>query len=455
LGGAMFNKILIANRGEIAVRIIRAARELGIKTVAVYSEADVDSLHVKLADEALCIGPASSTDSYLKIPNIISAAQITGSEAIHPGYGFLAENASFAKICAQNNIVFIGPRPELINMMGDKATARETAIKNKVPITKGSDGIVPDVEEAKKVAEWITYPVMIKATAGGGGKGMRIAHDEKELVENFIAAQNEAKAAFGNPDVYIEKYVEEPRHVEIQVIGDKFGNVVHLGERDCSIQRRHQKLIEEAPSAGIDARTREKMGKFAAKLAKGIGYDSVGTLEFLVDKNMNFYFMEMNTRIQVEHTISEEITGVDLIKEQIKVAAGEKLDFTQKDIEITGHAIECRINAEDSENGFLPSSGTLEKYIPSGGIGVRIDSHSYQNYEIPPYYDSMIAKLIVKGKTREEAISRMKRALKEFIIEGVDTTIPFHLKVLDNKDFNKGTIYTNFIETHFKDVLNK
>jgi len=451
----MFNKILIANRGEIAVRIIRAARELGIKTVAVYSEADVDSLHVKLADEAVCIGPASSTDSYLKIPNIISAAQITGSEAIHPGYGFLAENASFAKICAQNNIVFIGPRPELINMMGDKATARETAIKNKVPITKGSDGIVPDVEEAKKVAEWITYPVMIKATAGGGGKGMRIAHDEKELVENFIAAQNEAKAAFGNPDVYIEKYVEEPRHVEIQVIGDKFGNVVHLGERDCSIQRRHQKLIEEAPSAGIDARTREKMGKFAAKLAKGIGYDSVGTLEFLVDKNMNFYFMEMNTRIQVEHTISEEITGVDLIKEQIKVAAGGKLDFTQKDIEITGHAIECRINAEDSENGFLPSSGTLEKYIPSGGIGVRIDSHSYQNYEIPPYYDSMIAKLIVKGKTREEAISRMKRALKEFIIEGVDTTIPFHLKVLDNKDFNKGTIYTNFIETHFKDVLNK
>ena len=451
----MFNKILIAIRGEIAVRIIRAARELGIKTVAVYSEADVDSLHVKLADEAVCIGPASSTDSYLKIPNIISAAQITGSEAIHPGYGFLAENASFAKICAQNNIVFIGPRPELINMMGDKATARETAIKNKVPITKGSDGIVPDVEEAKKVAEWITYPVMIKATAGGGGKGMRIAHDEKELVENFIAAQNEAKAAFGNPDVYIEKYVEEPRHVEIQVIGDKFGNVVHLGERDCSIQRRHQKLIEEAPSAGIDARIREKMGKFAAKLAKGIGYDSVGTLEFLVDKNMNFYFMEMNTRIQVEHTISEEITGVDLIKEQIKVAAGEKLDFTQKDIEITGHAIECRINAEDSENGFLPSSGTLEKYIPSGGIGVRIDSHSYQNYEIPPYYDSMIAKLIVKGKTREEAISRMKRALKEFIIEGVDTTIPFHLKVLDNKDFNKGTIYTNFIETHFKDVLNK
>ena len=451
----MFKKILIANRGEIAVRIIRAARELGIATVAVYSEADKDSLHVTLADEAICIGSASSADSYLKIPNIISAALITKSEAIHPGYGFLAENASFAKICAQNNIVFIGPSPELINMMGDKATARETAIKHKVPITKGSDGIVPNVEEAKKVAKWITYPVMIKATAGGGGKGMRIAHDEKELVENYIAAQNEAKAAFGNPDVYIEKYVEEPRHVEIQVIGDKFGNAVHLGERDCSIQRRHQKLIEEAPSAGIDAKTREKMGKFAAKLTKGIGYDSVGTLEFLVDKNMNFYFMEMNTRIQVEHTISEEITGVDLIKEQIKVAAGEKLSFSQKDINITGHAIECRINAEDSENGFLPSSGTLEKYIPSGGIGVRVDSHSYQNYDIPPYYDSMIAKLIVKGKTREEAIQRMKRALREFLIEGIDTTIPFHLRVLDNEEFKKGTIYTNFIETHFKDTLNK
>lgn len=449
----MFKKILIANRGEIAVRIIRAARELGISTVAVYSEADADSLHVALADEAICIGPASSSESYLKIPNIISAAQITGAEAIHPGYGFLSENASFAKICTQNNIVFIGPKPELINMMGDKATARETAIKHKVPITKGSDGIVPNVEEAKKVAKWITYPVMIKATAGGGGKGMRIAHDEKELAENYVVAQNEAKANFGNSDVYIEKYVEEPRHVEIQVIGDKFGNVVHLGERDCSIQRRNQKLVEETPSPGIDAKTREKMGKFAAKLAKGIGYDSVGTLEFLVDKSMNFYFMEMNTRIQVEHTISEEITGVDLVKEQIRVAAGEKLSFTQKDIEIRGHVIECRINAEDSENGFLPSSGVLEKYIPSGGIGVRVDSHSYQNYEIPPYYDSMIAKLIVKGKNREEAIARMKRALKEFKIEGVDTTIPFHLKVLENEAFKEGKFYTNFIETYFKEVL--
>lgn len=451
----MFKKILIVNRGEIAVRIIRSARELGIKTVAVYSEADADSLHVKLADEAVCIGPASSGDSYLKIPHIIEAAKSTGSEAIHPGYGFLAENASFAKICAQNDIVFIGPKPELINMMGDKATARATAIKSKVPITKGSDGIVVTVEEAVKVAKNITYPVMIKATAGGGGKGMRIAHNKQELKENFIAAQNEAKAAFGNPDVYIEKYVEEPRHVEVQIIGDKHGNVVHLGERDCSIQRRHQKLIEESPSTGIDAKTRDRMGKVAAKLAKSIGYDSVGTLEFLVDKNMNFYFMEMNTRIQVEHTVTEEVTGIDLIKEQIRVAAGLKLSFNQKDVSIKGHAIECRINAEDTENGFLPSSGTLEKYLPSGGLGVRVDSHSYQGYEIPPYYDSMIAKLIVTGKNRKEAITRMKRALKEFYIEGVDTTIPFHLQVLDNEAFNKGVVYTNFIETYFKHLLDK
>ena len=451
----MFKKILIANRGEIAVRVIRAAREMGIATVAVYSEADAESLHVKLADEAVCIGPASSTDSYLKIPNILSTALITGADAIHPGFGFLSENTSFAKICEQNDITFIGPKPEVITMMGDKATARKTAEKNKVPMTKGSDGIVPDIEEAKRIAQWITYPVIIKATAGGGGKGMRIAHNEKELVENFVVAQNEAKSNFGNPDVYIEKYVEEPRHVEIQVIGDKFGNVVHLGERDCTIQRRHQKLVEESPSVGIDKKTREKMGKVAAHLAKGIGYDSVGTLEFLVDKNMNFYFMEMNTRIQVEHTITEEVTGVDLIKEQIRVAAGEKLSFTQKDIQISGHAIECRINAEDCENGFLPSVGTLETYLPSGGIGVRVDSHSYQNYEIPPYYDSMIAKLIVKAPTREQAIARMKRALKEFKIEGVSTTIPFHLKVLDNEYFKKGIVYTNFIETHFKEVLEK
>ena len=446
----MFKKILVANRGEIAVRLIRAARELGIKTVAVYADADKESLHVKLADEAICIGPASASESYLKIPNIISAALVTEAEGIHPGYGFLSENAGFAKICAENNIVFIGPSPEIISQMGDKATARATAIAHKVPITKGSDGIIKDIKEARILAKKeITYPVIIKATAGGGGKGMRIARNEKELEENMVAAQTEAQAAFGNPDVYIEKYVEEPRHVEIQIIGDKFGNVVHLGERDCSIQRRHQKLIEEAPSAGINKSIREKMGKTAVALAKGIKYDSVGTLEFLVDKSGNFYFMEMNTRIQVEHTISEEITGIDLIKEQIRVAAGEKLSFTQKDIHIKGHAIECRINAEDPANNFLPSVGTLETYITSGGVGVRVDSHSYQGYEIPPQYDSMIAKLVVWGNTREEAITRMKRALGEFIIEGIETTIPFHLKVLENEDFESGDIFTNFIETHF------
>ena len=448
----MFKKILIANRGEIAVRIIRTAKEMGIKTVAVYSEADKESLHVKIADEAICVGPAFSVDSYLKISNIIAAAEVTGADAIHPGYGFLAENSEFAKICAEHNITFIGPKPEAIVSMGDKATARATAIANNVPITRGTDGIVTDIEAcAIFVKDVITYPVMIKATAGGGGKGMRIARNEEELRANLVAAQNEAKAAFGNPDCYVEKYVEDPRHIEVQIVGDKFGNVVHLGERDCSIQRRHQKLIEESPSVCITPDVREKMGQAAVTLAKAIGYDSAGTLEFLVDKKGNFFFMEMNTRIQVEHTISEEVTGVDLIREQIRVAAGEKLSFTQKNIQIRGHAIECRINAEDSENNFMPSVGTLERYITSGGPGVRIDSHSYQGYEIPPYYDSMIAKLVVWANTREEAIERMKRALNEFIVEGIDTTIPFHLKVLDNEDFKKGQIFTNFIETHFND----
>ena len=453
----MFKKILIANRGEIAVRIIRAARELGVSTVAVYSEADRESLHVKLADEAVCIGPASSTDSYLRIANIISAAQITGAEAIHPGYGFLAENASFAKICAQNKIEFIGPRPEIINMMGDKATARETAIKNNVPITKGSDGIVPNVEEAKKVAIEITYPVMIKATAGGGGKGMRIAHDEKELIENYTAAQNEAKAAFGNPDVYIEKYVEEPRHVEIQVIGDKFGNVVHLGERDCSIQRRHQKLVEEAPSAGIDSKTREKMGKFAAKLAKGIGYDSVGTLEFLVDKRSNFYFMEMNTRIQVEHPVTEFVSGVDIVKEQIRIAAGEKLSVTQDDIEIKGHAIECRINAENPKFNFAPSPGKISNlYLPSGGVGLRVDSAVYPGYTIPPYYDSMIAKIIVHGENRFEALMKMQRALYEFEIDGVVTNADFQLDLISDRSVIAGDYDTSFLmETFLPEYQNR
>lgn len=447
----MFDKILIANRGEIAVRIIRAAKELGIKTVAIFSEADRDSLHVSLADEAICVGPAMSTESYLKIPNVIAAAEITGATAIHPGYGFLAENAQFARICEMHQITFIGPSPECIVNMGDKATARKTAIANNVPLTEGTD-IIKTIEEAKEhVNNRITYPVMIKATAGGGGKGMRIARNDNELETNIIAAQNEAEAAFGNPDVYIEKYVEDPRHIEIQIIGDKHGNVVHLGERDCSIQRRHQKLIEEAPSVILTDEVRTAMGEAAVKLAKAINYDSAGTLEFLVDKSNNFFFMEMNTRIQVEHTVTEMVTGVDVIKEQIIAAAGGELSVRQEDIVLNGHAIECRINAEDSESGFLPSPGKLTKYITSGGIGVRVDSHSYEGYEISPYYDSMIAKLIVHGKDRDEAIARMKRALSEYKIEGVDTTIPFHLKVLENEAFKTGDVYTSFIETYFAD----
>ncbi len=447
----MFEKILIANRGEIAVRIIRAAKELGIKTVAIFSEADRESLHVSLADEAVCIGPAMSTESYLKIPNVIAAAEVTGATAIHPGYGFLAENAQFARICEMHNITFIGPSPECIINMGDKATARKTAIENEVPITEGTD-IIKTIEEAKMhVNERITYPVMIKATAGGGGKGMRIARNDEELEANIIAAQNEAEAAFGNPDVYIEKFVEDPRHIEIQIIGDRHGNVVHLGERDCSIQRRHQKLIEEAPSVVLTDEVRKAMGEAAVKLAKAINYDSAGTLEFLVDKNNNFFFMEMNTRVQVEHTVTEMITGVDIIKEQIIAAAGGELTVKQEDIVLTGHAIECRINAEDSEAGFLPSPGKLTKYIVAGGNGVRIDSHSYEGYEISPFYDSMIAKLIVHGQTREEAINRMRRALEEYRIEGVDTTIPFHLKVLDNEAYQSGDVYTSFIEEYFGD----
>ncbi|MGL4307789.1 MAG: acetyl-CoA carboxylase biotin carboxylase subunit [Cetobacterium sp.] len=445
----MFKKILIANRGEIAVRIIRAARELGIKTVAVYSEADKNSLHVKLADEAVCIGGNLSTESYLKIPNILAAAEVTGANAIHPGYGFLSENARFARICENHNITFIGPRPEAIEKMGDKATARQTAIENHVPLTNGT-GIVRDIQEAKiEVENRIGYPVMIKATAGGGGKGMRIARNPQELETNIVAAQNEADAAFGNPDVYIEKFVENPKHVEVQILGDKYGNVIHLGERNCSIQRRHQKLIEEAPSFGLPEDVRKAMGEAAVKLAKAINYDSAGTLEFLVDKDNKFYFMEMNTRVQVEHTVTEMVTGVDIIKLQIKIAEGEKLNISQEDIVLFGHAIECRINAEDTENNFLPSPGVIEKYIPSGGPGVRIDSHSYQGYEISPYYDSMIGKLIVHGVDREEAISRMKRALKEFLIEGIDTTIPFHLEVLDNEVYKSGDVTTKFIEENF------
>ncbi|WP_297597039.1 acetyl-CoA carboxylase biotin carboxylase subunit [uncultured Cetobacterium sp.] len=446
----MFKKILIANRGEIAVRIIRAAKELGIKTVAVYSEADKESLHVRLADEAVCIGGALSNDSYLKIPNILAAAEITGANAIHPGYGFLSENARFARICETHNITFIGPSPEAIERMGDKATARKTAIENNVPLTNGT-GIVRNIEDAKKeIQERIGYPVMVKATAGGGGKGMRLARTEEELESKIIAAQTEADSAFGNPDVYIEKFVEDPRHVEVQIIGDKHGNVIHLGERDCSIQRRHQKLIEESPSYKLPSKVRKAMGEAAVKLAKSISYDSAGTLEFLVDKDDNFYFMEMNTRVQVEHTVTEMVTGIDIIKLQIKVAEGERINISQEDVVLFGHAIECRINAEDTAAGFLPSPGKLETYIVPGGPGVRVDSHSYQGYEISPYYDSMIGKLIVHGITREEAIEKMKRALSEYIIEGIDTTIPFHLSVLDNKVYRNGKVTTKFIEENFE-----
>ena len=442
-------KILIANRGEIAVRIIRAAKELGIKTVAVYSEADKDSLHVKMADEAVCIGPASVSESYLKIPNIIAAAEITNADAIHPGYGFLSENARFAKICRIHNLIYIGPSHECIKNMGDKATARQTAIDNNVPVTNGT-GIITNIEDAKKeIAERIGYPVMIKATAGGGGKGMRIARNDKELERNVVAAQNEAEAAFNNPDVFAEKYVENPKHVEIQILGDKHGNVIHLGERNCSIQRRHQKLIEESPSFGLPEEVRKEMGEAAVRLAKAIGYDSAGTLEFLVDENNKFYFMEMNTRIQVEHTVTESVTGIDIIKLQIALAEGDILNISQEDVILDGHAIECRINAEDTENGFLPSPGKITKYIAPGGIGVRIDSHSYQGDEISPYYDSMIAKIITFGMDREEAITRMERALSEYVIEGVDTTIPFHLQVLKNENYRKGNVTTAFIEKEF------
>ena len=445
----MFKKILIANRGEIAVRIIRAAKELGIATVAVYSTADKDSLHVQLADEALCIGGVSSSESYLKIANVIAAAEATGADAIHPGYGFLSENVKFAEICEQHGIAFIGPRPECITKMGDKATARATAIENKVPLTNGT-GIVHTPEEAKKVInEKIGYPVMIKATAGGGGKGMRIARNDAELDVNMVAAQTEAGAAFGNPDVYVEKFVEDPKHVEIQILGDKYGNVIHLGERDCSIQRRHQKLIEESPAYSIPEKVRKEMGAAAVRLAKAINYDSAGTMEFLVDKENNYYFMEMNTRVQVEHTITEMVTGLDIIKLQIKIAEGERLTIKQDDIMLYGHAIECRINAEDPSCNFLPSPGVLTKYIAPGGNGVRIDSHSYQGYEISPYYDSMIGKIIVHDMNREEAIKRMRRALQEYIIEGVDTTIPFHLEVLDNKLYQEGKVSTKFLEENF------
>lgn len=446
----MFKKILIANRGEIALRIIRACKELGVKTVAVYSEADRYSLHVRFADEAVCIGPGPSKESYLNIPRIIAAAEITNAEAIHPGYGFLAENAMFAEICESSGIKFIGPTPDAIEAMGDKSLAKETMRKAGVPVIPGSEGIVETVEEAREIANEIGYPIMLKATAGGGGKGMRLVYKEDELENAWQTARAEAEAAFGNPALYIEKFIEKPRHVEIQILADEYGKVIHLGERDCSIQRRHQKLIEESPSPIITPELREAMGQAAVKGAKSVKYRNAGTIEFLVDKDGNFYFMEMNTRIQVEHPVTEMVYGIDIVKEQIRIAAGEKLNLKQGQLKPNGHAIECRINAEDPYNGFRPSPGKITALHFPGGLGVRIDSHIYQEYVVPPYYDSLLAKLIVHAKTRDEAIARMLRALEEFVIEGVHTTIPFHIKLLNSPEFKNGFDYdTKYVDLKF------
>ncbi|WHY17997.1 acetyl-CoA carboxylase biotin carboxylase subunit [Paenibacillus sp. G2S3] len=441
-------KVLIANRGEIAVRIIRACRELGISTVAVYSEPDRDSLHVRLADEAYCIGPMPSKDSYLNFTNIMSVATLTECDAIHPGYGFLAENADFAEICESCNIIFIGPSPDAINRMGDKAVAKETMKLAGVPIIPGSDGLVGDVEEAVMLGRDIGYPIIIKATAGGGGKGIRIAEDEESLVKQITAAQQEAQKAFGNAGVYLEKYLTGMKHVEIQIIADKHGNVVHLGERDCSVQRRRQKLIEEAPCSVLTPDIREAMGHAAVRAALAVNYSGAGTLEFLLGPDGQFYFMEMNTRIQVEHPVTEMVTGVDLIKEMISVAEGNPLSFTQEDIVINGWSIECRINAEDPERNFMPSPGKIGFYLPPGGLGVRVDSAAYPGYTISPFYDSMIAKLIVWAPTRQEAIAKMKRALAEFAVEGIHTTIPFHQKLLEHPVFLDGNFDIKFLEEY-------
>ncbi|MEO7931768.1 MAG: acetyl-CoA carboxylase biotin carboxylase subunit [Chthoniobacterales bacterium] len=442
----MFRKILIANRGEIALRVLRACRELGVKTVAVYSEADVDSLHVQLADEAICIGSAPSADSYLKIDRIISAAEIADVDAIHPGYGFLAENAHFAEICESCNIKFIGPKPATIRAMGDKATARANAIAAGVPISPGSDGIVETEDEARAVVKRIGFPVMIKAVAGGGGRGMRMAHNEVSLIQGFHAARMEADKAFGNPAVYIEKLIVNPHHIEFQIMADSHGQVIHLGERDCSIQRRNQKVVEECPSPLMTPELRKKMGDSAVALAKTVGYENAGTMEFLVDDNGGFYFMEMNTRIQVEHPVTEEVYGCDLVKEQILIAAGEHLSEHVVNATPRAHAIECRINAEDPAHNFQPSPGKIELYYAPGGRGVRIDSHVYAGYSIPPNYDSMIGKLITIGANRHNAVLRMQRALSEYIVSGIKTTIPFQLEIMKNPDFLRGTYDTGFIE---------
>ncbi len=442
----MFKKILIANRGEIALRVIRTCKEMGIKTVAVYSTADKDSLHVKFADEAVCIGKPSSMDSYLNVLHIMAAAEITNADAIHPGYGFLAENAKFAQICADHGIKFIGPTPDMINAMGDKITAKETMIKAGVPVVPGSGGLLESVEQAKELAaNAVGYPVILKATAGGGGKGMRVVWEESEMEKAFENAKTEAAASFKNDGIYMEKFVEEPRHIEIQIAGDQFGNICHLSERDCSIQRRHQKLVEESPSPFMTPELRELMGDAAIKAASAINYESVGTIEFLVDKNRNFYFMEMNTRIQVEHCVTEEVVNFDLIKEQIKIAAGHKV--SGKNYYPQMHAIECRINAEDPYNDFRPSPGKITTLHTPGGHGVRVDSHVYAGYVIPPYYDSMIGKLITVAQTREEAIDTMHRALSEYVIEGIKTTIPFHLQLMKNEDFRSGNFTTKFLES--------
>jgi acetyl-CoA carboxylase biotin carboxylase subunit len=441
----MFKKILIANRGEIALRIIRTCKEMGIKTVAVFSTADRDSLHVRFADEAVCIGPPPSRQSYLSIPAIISAAEVTGADAIHPGYGFLSENAEFSRICSEHGIKFIGASADMINSMGDKATAKETMKRAGVPVIPGSDGLIDTVEEAKELAKAIKYPVIIKATAGGGGRGMRIIRDESEFDKLWEDAKMESAAAFGNDAMYMEKFVEEPRHIEIQIVGDKFGKACHLSERDCSIQRRHQKLCEETPSPALSEELRKKMGEAAIAGAMAIGYEGAGTIEFLVDKNGDFYFMEMNTRIQVEHPITEEVTDFDLIKEQIKVAAG--IPISGQNYFPKLYALECRINAEDPANGFRPSPGKITNLHLPGGHGVRIDSHVYSGYTIPPNYDSMIAKVIVSGQSREEVLLRMKRALQEFVIEGIKTTIPFHIKLMDDPTFQSGQFTTAFMES--------
>ncbi len=445
----MFSKILIANRGEIAVRVIRACREMGIQSVVVFSKADRDSLPVKLADEAICIGEAPSSESYLNIPALISAAEIADVEAIHPGYGFLSENAHFAEICESCQIKFIGPKPESIRLAGDKSVARQEMMKVGVPVIPGSKGAVKTQEEALRIAKKFGYPVVCKASAGGGGKGIKVAHNDGKLITAFLTAQAEAEAAFGNRDVYLEKYLKEPRHIEVQIMADSRGNMVHLGERDCSVQRRHQKLIEESPAPGFGGKLRRRIGEAAIKAAKAFRYENAGTIEFLVDEDENFYFMEMNTRLQVEHPVTEMVTGIDLVKEQILVAAGEKLSFTQDRVQFRGHAMECRVNAEDPDNNFMPSPGRIDKWIMPGGPHIRVDSHCFAGYSIPPYYDSMIAKIIAYGEDRSQTIGIMLRALKETMIGPIKTTVPLLEKILKTPRFRQGAVPTNFIDTHF------